>query len=573
MLVYGDRFQTVDPRRSLAEISDTLETAAKAQSAGARHDLLTRALIESGQLAQGLADAEFDNLGWDQDSPAQTAAMGLAVGVARRFSASPCEAADPRFSVAAQLTGLAALPLPALVNCKTPEGYAFYAVYPEAYAAAVEAEHWEMPPLVIGLRSIGTSLAAVAAAAAEAQAIVTLRPCGHPFERQVRVGDELRARLADHGSAFLIVDEGPGLSGSSFGAVADLLGSLGVASDRMIFLASHRGEPGPQACDRHRRIWRETRRLVITFDDLMEQAPLHSRFADLVGEVNGVEDLSGGAWRSTLPPAEQPPAWTGQERRKFRLTTTSGVYLAKFAGLGMAGKGKLARAQALHLGGFAPEPIALRSGFLLERWVKGEPLRSVGSGRSAFLAHLARYLAFRAQRFPAAPSDGANAMDLRAMVLANADELAGANLGRRLEAALRGFDNPGPASAPVQVDGRLQHWEWLRTPDGGFMKTDALDHACGHDLIGCQAIGWDVAGAAVEFQLLPTEIRQLRNRIAAAGAAVVGVATIEMFRICYVAFQAAYWSMAEQAAPTSERHVILRRRDRLLRELRRLADS
>ena len=44
------------------------------------------------------------------------------------------------------------------------------------------------------------------------------------------------------------------------------------------------------------------------------------------------------------------------------------------------------------------------------------------------------------------------------------------------------------------------------------MKTDALDHAFGHDLVGCQDIAWDLAGAAVEFDLDTEERETLARR-------------------------------------------------------------
>ncbi len=53
----------------------------------------------------------------------------------------------------------------------------------------------------------------------------------------------------------------------------------------------------------------------------------------------------------------------------------------------------------------------------------------------------------------------------------------------------------------VRTDNRLDRGEWLRLRDGRLIKTDALDHHQGHDLIGCQDPAWDVAGAVVEFGL------------------------------------------------------------------------
>jgi hypothetical protein len=53
----------------------------------------------------------------------------------------------------------------------------------------------------------------------------------------------------------------------------------------------------------------------------------------------------------------------------------------------------------------------------------------------------------------------------------------------------------------VRTDNRLDRHEWVRDADGHLLKCDALDHHSAHDLIGCQDLAWDVAGANVEFGL------------------------------------------------------------------------
>jgi hypothetical protein len=514
MLVYGDRSRSADPRERLDALSSTL---------GGRldGDGLTSAFIDAGMLAQGLADAEFEACGFDDGSPTQDAAMALLLALARGVSAD------------AELRALVALPLPERVALKTPEGYAFYAVYPQAYFAAAAGYAWPEPPLVIGLRSIGTGLAAMVAIASRAREVITVRPTGHPFRREVKVSNGLKARLAAHTGPFAIVDEGPGLSGSSFGAVADLLESLGVSAERLVFLPSHAGDLGPEAKPSHGARWATARRLFTAFEDVQRDDPLAGWFADLIGPATAVEDLSGGAWRDGRP--DQPPVNAREERRKLRLTTASGAWLAKFAGLGAVGAAKLARAHALHAAGFTPEPVALRGGFLLERWEADAPLRREGLDRPALIAHLGRYLAFRAASFPADDEEGASLDDLGRMARTNLEELTGHSPDLCV---------PNSAGRRVHIDGRLQPSEWLHWPDGSLLKTDALDHSCGHDLVGCQDIAWDLAGAAVEFGLSDAE----RRTLAAGVGRPVDPALIDFFDVCYPAFQAAAWAMAGETA-------------------------
>src|SRR3569833_2423132 len=93
-----------------------------------------------------------------------------------------------------------------------PEGYAYHGLYPEQYVGAAHAwarTHTPEPSgyaLVVGLRTIGTSLAAMVAAVLRAcgyaTVTTTLRPTGHPYARSASIN----ARLVRRASAALIVD-------------------------------------------------------------------------------------------------------------------------------------------------------------------------------------------------------------------------------------------------------------------------------------------------------------------------------------------------------------------------------
>lgn len=548
MLVYGDRARTLSPRGMLRDLTTGLREAEAAPAGPGRHDLLTKAFLTASGLAQGLADAEFEVRGEDAPSPLQDAAMALLIALARKLAASAWSGfANAGPPVSAELMALALRPAPDRIRVKTPEGYAFYAVYPEAVLKAAAGRRWNGRPLVIGLRSIGTGLAALAAAVTGAEAAVTLRPCGHPFRRSVRVSGALRSRLAAHAGPFAIIDEGPGLSGSSFGAAADLLETLGVAPERIVFMPSHAGDLGPEASEKHRVRWAQALRAPATFEDLAAEDPPGAWFTDLTGSVATAEDLAGGRWRGGA--ADAPPADPGRERLKFRLATATGAWLAKFAGLGGIGEAKFIRAKALHAAGFTPEPLALRRGFLLERWAAGEPGARVA--RPRLVAHLGRYLGFRAGAFPADAEDGASLDELQEMVRVNAGELLGAEAGRRLAAEVAAVRAEAGPAQPVFMDGRLHAWEWRVTPDGALLKTDALDHAQAHDLVGCQDIAWDVAGARAEFDLTDAEVAAVCAGVAAASGRRPDPALVRLFDIAYPAFQAGCWSLAEAPAQTA----------------------
>jgi hypothetical protein len=89
----------------------------------------------------------------------------------------------------------------------------------------------------------------------------------------------------------------------------------------------------------------------------------------------------------------------------------------------------------------------------------------------------------------------------------------------------------------VRTDNRLDAHKWLRLPGGRLLKTDALDHHCAHDLVGAQDIAWDVAGAAVEFDLDPRERRFLAAEAGRAARRLVDPELLDLMTLAYLAFR------------------------------------
>jgi hypothetical protein len=561
MLVYGDAEQSEAPTLKIAHIRGALACAPKTRGIE-RHALLVTALIEAGELAQGIADHIFEARG-KVDGPAAEAdtAMALAVALGRAVDHSWLSgfrrSAPDMHALEAAIAAVAALPLPEAVTVKPPEGFAYYCLYPEAYLAAARALPADGPVEVIGIRSIGTSLAAVVSAAlGNAAAPATVRPAGHPFQRAVSLAPELARRWMAGGTRFAIVDEGPGLSGSSFAAVAGfLMERCAVASERIHLLPSHGGEPGASASPNVRQMWRGVRKHVRTFDDLAGEPgalPAHGLAAwvtDLIGEPTvPLVDMSGGGWRRHREwgDAPWPPVNAWQERRKFLLRSASGAWLLKFVGLGRKGRKTFERAAALADAGFVERPCGWRHGFLVEPWRESaRPLDPAG-GREAILAHLGAYLGFRARAFPAGATQGASTEALFAMARHNIEEGLGGSATARLERWRARLARLEERRRPVETDNRLHLWEWIDT--GRIVKTDAVDHHAGHDLIGVQDVAWDVAGAATEFALSDTETERLAGLVERAGGFAVDPDLLAFCRLCYPAFQLGYYEMAKAAA-------------------------
>jgi hypothetical protein len=396
--------------------------------------------------------------------------------------------------------------IPPDIDISVPEGFAYYALDPELYRMAARRFVAELRPssvAVIGIRSIGTTLGAVVETELRKQGVTTrfatVRPRGHPFDRELRVDYDLAHSWLGWSGVFAVVDEGPGLSGTSFASVSEFLGALGVRNDRIVLFPSWDADPGAFTSDRARRCWDRHRRYTVPFEDL-------HKFDDAA-------DLSGGKWRESLRrwPAVQPQ----HERRKY----LRGDRLYKFAGYGRYGREKLER--AAHLDGWIPPVLGLEDGFLMTRWVEGKAVRT----NAAFVEHAARYLAHIAREFRTGqPADTAT--------VAHMIEV---NTGRSWSGLL-------PEGEAVLLDGRMARHEWLETA-GGYVKTDALDHHDDHFFPGPQDIAWDVAAFGVECGA--------PHRIAERYAELSGdrdiAARLPFYRIAYLAFRLGYCDVAADA--------------------------
>jgi hypothetical protein len=541
VLVYGDQQATGSARSFVAEVR-RLATALDAEAGGIFwHQACVALFIATAELAQGVADAEFAVAGHDTVSASQATLMAALRTLAHAIDLSWHSNFAQQYAPRLALDALAAESLPTTLTIRRCEGYAFYALYPEQYLAA--ARDVPRGACVIGLRSIGTGLAALVASACDAEFVCTVRPIGDVYARTVAVGAELEAAIRlRRDRIFALVDEGPGQSGSSLGGVADYLEALGVARSQIIFLPSHAGDLGANAQPAHRQRWQAAKRLSVEFEEVFMgdgDRSLPTWFEDVAGRaIAPLRDLSGGRWRGAGPHVEAP-ADLGREARKYLLTTARGTYLLKFVGLDAEASGKLARARRLYEAGFSPEPIALRHGFLATRWMPVE--------RAATTAEIwpviAPYLSFRAETFPA-DTVGASLSKLLAAARYNLRQAVGGSA----EILFDAWPDDRVAALqrcvrPVQVDGRMHRWEWI-AGRLGVLKTDAVDHARAHDLVGCQDIAWDVAGAIVEFGVSDAQGEQLVRAVLGDRTEMADLTALLI--LCYLGFQIGWWDFAAE---------------------------
>jgi hypothetical protein len=505
MLVYGDQEEVVDVTSALAELR-------RDDGRWVSHDALRDRFIALSGLAQGIADADFATSGADRLRTSEQALLQALVALGTVLLRSWDEGC--KGGIAPPLPHLPDIPTQVIV--REGEGYAHYALYPEAYGFAARALQLQAPPLIIGLRSIGSGLAAMAAAALGAPPPITLRPRGNPFDRSLSIDPDLGCHLLEGDQHFVIVDEGPGLSGSSFGCVADWLEDHGVSAERIAFLPGHAGDLGLQASERHRKRWHTAQRPVVQPDRLAGWV------AELVGEVESWRDISAGAWRPLWSGSEEQwpavvPAW---ERMKYLVHAGGSNWMVRFAGLGGVGRDKLTLARLLADQGFGPEVAGLTHGWLVLRWHdEAKPTRPT-------LDELEAYLSTRSTL---AARQGASIAELLTMTRRNLPELASWDPpSDELQALVRA----------VRIDGRLHAHEWLRLPGGRLLKADALDHHRGHDLVGGQDMAWDHAGAEIELGL----------RSSCSNPPLTA-----FYRVAYCAFQIGAHTLGKGMSPEAER--------------------
>jgi hypothetical protein len=559
MIVYGDHKRTHSAWH-FREAALAAAGAVGALPAGiGRHAAVVDLFVSISELVQGLADAEFAIARVDANSPRRKLGSELLVGLSQEVLRSwqrgfgLCGALDP-----ALLAKLTAIDCDTEITTGPAEGYALYALYPETYLLAGLQSSLGANTCVIGIRSIGVGLAAMVAAALAAPAPVSVRPIGHPFRRRIRAAPELIDGWRDRPDAnFAIVDEGPGLSGSSFHAVIAWLMGQGVDLGRIHLFPSHRGGPGPNASAEMRDVWGRCRCHVADFEETFDGcvAPKLRQWVEgLLGKADvGIDEISGGKWRNHIPvsPELWPPVFAGLERRKFIASAGAGRWLVKFAGLGETGRAKLRTAQALYKAGFTPEVVGLCHGFLAERWIDADRLDRVEPARDMLIERLGRYLGWRAAGLQTEES-GASAGELASMAAQNSREALGENQAEALKAWFASQPSHHIARR-IEIDGRLLPWEFLVCPDGTLLKTDAVDHCRSHDLVGCQCVEWDIAGAKVEYELSDAEFSRLVECVEAGASHAVDLSLAAFMEPCYLALQLGLWTMAGQWTSGDER--------------------
>jgi hypothetical protein len=337
--------------------------------------------------------------------------------------------------------------------------------------------------------------------------------------------------------------------------MADWLEEHGVARESIVFFPSPRGPLGPQASKRHRQRWDQVRKYVVEFEELFVGPhaawPLERWVEDLNGPADGpLEDLGAGRWRDRFfSEGDRPPSHLQQERRKYLLTARGKTWLLKFAGLGHYGRERLELAEELEKSGFTTPVSGLRHGFLVSPWLdRARPLPLVPDvDREALLDRVARYISFRARRLPASGRPGATPEKLLEMAAFNASEALGPQAAEALGVWKERLPELASLARPVLTDNRMHAWEWLVTPEGKILKSDAVDHHAGNGLVGVQDPACDLAGAIVELDLPDDERGRLVEMLERSRRVKTPPDQLRFYTHAYLAFQLGWHTLAAEA--------------------------
>ena len=546
MWVYADREINQCIAEEVEALTDEWRVALLLPPGLPRHALCVRMLIRAGMIWQARADHDFAMRGEDiwprPDAPDRALTLACADLVSESVQSAMQKPIDP----CPREIFRALMRDERILRMRIPEGFAFYDLYPEFMIGPARHLPHGDDVFVIGLRSIGTTLGAIVASVAQTKNLASVRPVGEPFNRTLAVSDDWTATIR-HADCVAIVDEGPGLSGSSFAAAGRAV-TQAMGRDAIVFLPTHAGEPGIAADTKDRALWHNARKIVMD-RTLFDDGPFARAnwFAYIIGPALHVTDVSGGRWRTALGLDESvwPPCDPMQERVKFRIQTAQGNYLLKFSGLTPLAEQAFAQARDFASRGFGLMPIAERHGMTLWPWCEGaRPLSR--RDKAQIVPMLADMLAFRAAHWTSGPS-GASVHDLYEMARVNLTEALGEAGAARLAVWRPHLDAIAAEAEPVRIDGKLDCHEFLKIPDGRFVKTDALDHHAAHDLIGCQDIYWDVAGATIEWILSRAETEFLCDQIDRACRFARPRETLGFYLMAYTAFRLGAATMSVEA--------------------------
>ncbi|MGZ4788558.1 MAG: hypothetical protein ACXVZX_08550 [Terriglobales bacterium] len=521
--IFRDGKVAFSGRKLVKELADRLHGMRQA-AGNARWSMLVDVLLRAGELECALRDT---------NSPDAATAERVTETIAHTVvNGAPLRSDEAAAAVATIVA-------PEDVKVAPPEGFAYYSLHPLdmpdlVRQSAPRREH----AAVVGIRSIGTTLSALVHATLRGLDLraerTTVRPVGHPYNRETHFSEAQLSWIANmrsHRATFFVVDEGPGMSGSSFLSVGDALLSAGVPRSEISFLCTRRADPA-----------------TLTANNAAERWPAFNAYYTQPTRylpTRAKEYIAGGIWRAKAFALEEqwPASWIQMERLKF--LSEDGNRLFRFEGFGRFGEELRQRAAKVAEFGFGPLPDAPEQGFGVYPVVRGRYL-SANDGDASVLDRIAEYCAFRARALATNLKD---TPELETMLRFNTQEEFGVELPADLQRL--------PFERPVVADGRMLPHKWIDVAGFGssngsglhprtLFKIDCASHGDDHFFPGPTDIAWDLAGAILEWRLDAQAASYLLGRYRAYSADDPS-RRLPVYLLAYATFRTAYCKMASAA--------------------------
>lgn len=542
MIVYRNYRQNITINEKIASIEKIVDTAIPTRSD--LYDLAVSLLIECGELETGITDYFCSKLDLVNRQIIICRKISMKAGnVLFSLWAKGLFLMDSLFELKNCLTTLKSMPLPQQISLNAPEGFVFYGLYPEVYMEAAQVFFQEKKPenvMVLGLRSIGTSLSALVGAQLQSEGCtvksLTLRPRGHPFDRYLILDEQIKQIIQQSTAHYvLVVDEGPGLSGSSFGGALKALRNLEIPADRTVIFPSWLPSADRFISKDARSLWNDYKKYTGSFEN---QWILNGKLEkNLQKEV--ICDISAGMWRTHFieNPSSFPPVHPHHERRKYLLGNGKNRWIAKFVGLGKYGTQYVVRADKLGEMGFTPQVNQLSSGFAVLQFIEGKILRS-SDVNGELIDFVKNYLLMIRKSMNCSLRVGYDQM--LEMIYVNIKEGLGEQWCRYMEKFGQNTSSLYE-EAPLAIDGHMLPQDFLKTGTG-FMKVDHIEHHCDQFFHGSQNICWDIAGFCFEFELDKRKRAHFLENFVSIDSSVFH--RQPFFNIAYLAFRLGYVTLA-----------------------------
>lgn len=446
------------------ELRNRLANAFARLRSNVSRDAELRALIAAGEFECALRDCADADTRWNSSAEIAERITDIAAEMFVHGSSRGLNTAEE---------ALSKLEVPTALSISVLEGFAYYALHPKKFLDVLRNQTFERGAAVVGIRSIGAPLSAVVAASLGGAERITVRPNGHPYDRAMEPDSRFQKFIERHRNhEFIVVDEGPGLSGSSFLAVAETLERNGIPARQITMIGSRNPDPSQLKSAKAAERWPRFRFIATDEEPVVP---------DGIGE-----SIGGGYWRRIFLEdfENQPASWTQLEMSKY-LSVDRRVFY-KFEGFGHFGEEIGERSRMLERFGFGPKYLGNEDGFGKYEVIHGS-LLSATDLSAEVLQTLARYCAMRGREMSAVSREQSR---LPEMLAWNWKCEFGEELPKQSLEVER----------LVTADARMQPHEWI-SADGRLMKLDGASHGDDHFFPGPCDIAWDLAGVIVEWNM------------------------------------------------------------------------